>query len=112
MIAAGTKNDLLAGAGIHAVTRHPIALGAALTSVNMTHQMGDATRAGTASPSSFVSTPTPKPSVRSRPQPTSPSPSCAADGAGLDEMFLALTADTQHDQHTAADNAGLQGAVA
>jgi ABC-2 type transport system ATP-binding protein len=78
VVAAGTRADLLAGAGTHAASRHPVALSAALTSANVTHQPVDATsprkRIG---PRSCASTPTPRPSAKSRQQPASPSPSCA-----------------------------------
>ena len=36
----------------------------------------------------------------------------AADGAGLEEMFLALTAETQRDRRPAAHATSPQGAVA
>jgi ABC-2 type transport system ATP-binding protein len=36
----------------------------------------------------------------------------SADGAGLEEMFLALTADTQRDRHSATRTTSPKGAVA
>jgi ABC-2 type transport system ATP-binding protein len=114
VVAAGAKADLLAGAGTHAATRHPVALSAALTSANVTHQPVD----------------TPSPTDEDRPAvvrvDTDPetvgqvaaaagialTELRAADGAGLEEMFLTLTADTQRDRRTAAPTTSPQGAVA
>jgi ABC-2 type transport system ATP-binding protein len=114
VVAAGTKADLLAGAGTHAATRHPVALSAALTSANVTHQPFDAT----------VTTDEDRPAVlRVDTDPETVGQVAAAagialtelrsaDGAGLEEMFLALTADTQRDRHTAAHSTSPEGAVA
>jgi ABC-2 type transport system ATP-binding protein len=114
VVAGGTKADLLAGAGTHAATRHPVALSGALTSANLSHDLvpstgttgkdrptvlridADAEIVGqTAAAAGIALT-----ELRS------------ADGAGLEEMFLALTADTQRDRHPSPHATSPQGAVA
>ncbi len=118
VVAAGAKADLLAGAGTHAATRDPVALSAALTSAHVDHQP--------VAPN--VATGEDRPSVlRVDTDPETVGQVAAAagialtelrsaDGAGLEEMFLALTADTQRDRHPATDAAAHttspQGAVA
>ena len=118
VVAAGTKTDLLAGAGTHAVTRHPAALSEALTAVDVNHQLVDPTGSrGEDHPTVLR--------VEGDPETVGRVATAAgialtelrsADGAGLEEMFLALTADTQRDRHLATDAAAhatnLQGAVA
>ncbi|MGN6576042.1 MAG: ABC transporter ATP-binding protein [Nocardioides sp.] len=114
VVAAGTKADLLAGAGTYAATRHPVALAAALTTVNLTHQVAAPTvTTGEARPTAF--------SVDSDPETVGHVAAAAgialtelrsADGAGLEEMFLALTADTQRDRHAVGRPVNSQGAVA
>jgi ABC-2 type transport system ATP-binding protein len=111
VVAAGTKNDLLAGAGTYVATRHPGLLAQALTTAGLSHDTDDANEAaGTQSPSVFrveadaervghVAWTAGAALTELRP----------ADGAGLEEMFLTLTADTQRDRHPAAIP---QGAVA
>ena len=116
VVAAGSKTDLLAGAGTHAATRLPAALSAALATDNVTHHVldpaapedqptvftvdADAEIVGQIAATSGIALT----ELRS------------ADGAGLEEMFLALTADTQRDRHPAsppaAPIASPQGAVA
>jgi ABC-2 type transport system ATP-binding protein len=111
VVAAGTKNDLLAGAGTYVATRHPGQLAQALTASGLTHHADEASSpAGTAPSAVFrveadaelvgqVAWTAGVALTELRP----------ADGAGLEEMFLTLTADTQRDRHPAAT---LQGAVA
>ena len=111
VVAAGTKNDLLAGAGTYVATRQPGPLARALTASGLTHHADDAgAPAGTTAPAVFrveadaelvghVAWTAGVALTELRP----------ADGAGLEEMFLTLTADTQRDRHPAAT---LQGAVA
>ena len=114
VVAAGTKTDLLAGAGTHVATRHPEDLGHALATAELSHQAledgtdgidrglpsvfrveADAETVGRIAWSAGVAL------TELRP----------ADGAGLEEMFLALTADTQRDHHPAAQTT-IEGAVA
>lgn len=111
VVAAGTKDDLLAGAGTYVATRHPAALAQALTSVGLGHHTDDTGgAAGTSTPAvlrvdadaervGHVAWTAGVALTELRP----------ADGAGLEEMFLTLTADTQRDRHPAASP---QGAVA
>jgi ABC-2 type transport system ATP-binding protein len=111
VVAAGTKADLLAGAGTHVATRHPEELAHALTTAQTSHQAhedgvdrgvpsvfrveADAETVGQIAWSAGVAL------TELRP----------ADGAGLEEMFLALTAETQRDRHPGARATG-EGAVA
>ncbi|HEX5880644.1 MAG TPA: ATP-binding cassette domain-containing protein [Actinomycetota bacterium] len=112
VVAAGTKDDLLAGAGTYVATRDPAPLAQALTSAGLSHHADDISGAGagTSSPAVFrvdadaelvghVAWTAGIALTELRP----------ADGAGLEEMFLSLTADTQRDRHPAASP---QGAVA
>ena len=111
VVAAGTKNDLLAGAGTYVATRHSGPLAQALTSAGLAHHADDISgAAGTSAPAVFrveadaelvghVAWTAGVALTELRP----------ADGAGLEEMFLTLTADTQRDRHPAATP---QGAVA
>jgi len=114
VVAAGTKADLLAGAGTHVATRHPAALAAALTSASVTHH---STNPGVNGRELAVSVLR----VEADPETVGQLASTAgvaltelraADGAGLEEMFLALTADTQRDRQPAAHNTSPQGALA
>ena len=111
VVAAGTKTDLLAGAGSHVATRRHVELGAALTAAGLAHHglddTGDSDRpsvfrvdadaevVGRIAWSAGVAL------TELRP----------ADGAGLEEMFLALTAETQRDRQSVAQSS-LEGAVA
>jgi ABC-2 type transport system ATP-binding protein len=111
VVAAGTKADLLAGAGTHVATRRPVDLARALTSAGLDHHAvdnggddtvasvlrvdADAETVGHLAWSAGVAL------TELRP----------ADGAGLEEMFLELTAETQRDRSPAAP-ASLEGAVA
>jgi ABC-2 type transport system ATP-binding protein len=111
VVADGTKNDLLAGAGTYVATRHPAPLAHALDAAGFAHDTDDTRGApGTSAPSVFrveadaelvgqVAAAAGVALTELRP----------ADGAGLEEMFLTLTADTQRDRHPAATP---QGAVA
>ncbi len=114
VVAAGTKTDLLAGAGTHVATRHPKDLRRALTTVGLTHTSPDVAADGSDGgvPSVFrveadaetvgqVAWSAGVALTELRP----------ADGAGLEEMFLALTAETQRDQRPAAQSI-MEGAVA
>jgi ABC-2 type transport system ATP-binding protein len=112
VVAAGTKDDLLAGAGTYVATRDPDPLAQALTGAGLSHHADDTSgaAAGTSTPAVFrvdadaelvgrVAWTAGVALTELRP----------ADGAGLEEMFLTLTADTQRDRHPAA---AWQGAVA
>jgi ABC-2 type transport system ATP-binding protein len=114
VVAAGTKADLLAGAGTRAATRHAVSFSSALTSANVSHQLVDP----------VVTTDEDRPMVlRVDADPETVGRVAAeagialtelrsADGAGLEEMFLALTADTQRDRHPATRTTSPKGAVA
>ena len=118
LVAVGTKADLLAGAGTHAATRYPAALSDALTAADVNHQLvGSTGTAGVDHPAVVR--------VDTDPETVGQVAAAAgialtelrsADGAGLEEMFLALTADTQRDAPPTTDAAAhtpsLQGAVA
>jgi ABC-2 type transport system ATP-binding protein len=115
VVAAGTKTDLLAGDGTHVATRHPAALVRALVAANLRHRVATTTIiiGGNGGPAVF------------RVEADSESVGRAAwsagvaltelrpaDGAGLEELFLALTADTRRDRHPAASATVPQGEVA
>lgn len=111
VVADGTKNDLLAGAGTYVATRHAAPLVQSLDAAGVAHHE-DATSGGAAAPglSAFR--------VEADAELVGRLAAAAGvaltelrpvDGAGLEEMFLSLTADTQRDRHPAAT---LQGAVA
>jgi ABC-2 type transport system ATP-binding protein len=111
VVAAGTKTDLLAGAATHVATRRPDDLGRALATAGLTHHALDESTDG-ADPSAIrvegdaetvgqIAWSAGVPLTELRP----------ADGAGLEEMFLALTAETQRDPRPAAQTI-LEGAVA
>jgi ABC-2 type transport system ATP-binding protein len=114
VVADGTKDDLLASAGTQVATRHRAALSSALTSASVPHQLVNAT----------VTEDEDRPAVLrvdSDPETVGQVAAAAgialtelraADGAGLEEKFLALTADTQRDRSTAAHTTSPQGAVA
>ena len=111
VVADGTKNDLLAGAGTYVATRHPAPLAQALDAAGVAHHADDTSgAAGSSTPAAsrveadaelvgHVAAAAGVALTELRP----------ADGAGLEEMFLTLTADTQRDRHPAATT---QGAVA
>ena len=111
VVAAGTKTDLLAGAGTHVATRRPDDLGRALTTAGLTHHALDESTDGTG-PSVFrvdgdaetvgqIAWSAGVALTELRP----------ADGAGLEEMFLVLTAETQRDPRPAPQTIP-EGAVA
>jgi len=104
--AAGTKPDLLAAAGTHVRTRRPDRLGHALTTAGVTYAATDTSTAATtlridADPETVgtLAAQAGVALVELR----------AADGAGLEELFLELTADTQRDGRSSPRR---QGAVA
>jgi ABC-2 type transport system ATP-binding protein len=108
VVAGGTKDDLLAGAGTYVATRHPAPLAQALTSAGFVHHTDDPIEtAGASTPAVFRVDADPEhvghvawtagvALTELRP----------ADGAGLEEMFLTLTADTQRDRHPDAISRG------
>jgi ABC-2 type transport system ATP-binding protein len=117
VVAAGTKADLLAGAGTQVATRYPEDLRRALSTAGLTHTSPDITADGTGSNDRGL------PSVIRVEADAETVGQIAwsagvaltelrpADGAGLEEMFLALTAETQRDGRPGA-RATLEGAVA
>jgi ABC-2 type transport system ATP-binding protein len=111
VVAAGTKDDLLAGAGTNVATRHPAPLAQALTSAGLVHHAGDPSgAAGTTAPAVFrVDADAERVGHVAWTAGVALTELRPADGAGLEEMFLTLTADTQRDRHPAATS---QGAVA
>jgi ABC-2 type transport system ATP-binding protein len=116
IVAQGTKADLLSGAGTQVRTRHPDQLKVALAAAGLTYTDTTPTAPGLTGPSGPVSGHLLRidadtelvghlahqagvPLIELR----------AADGAGLEEMFLELTADTQREAHPTISP---QGAVA
>jgi len=89
IVASGTKGELLASAGTYAAAPEPATLAAALTSAGHAAQLslgGIRTDADTAEVGR-IALAAGVPLTELRP----------ADGAGLEEMFLELTADTQRE---------------
>ncbi len=113
VVAAGTKTDLLAGAGTHVATRHPEGLGRALTAAGLAHESPDNSEGtGGGVPSVFrVEADTETVGDVAWSAGVALTELRAADGAGLEEMFLALTAETQRDRRPGA-RATMEGAVA
>jgi ABC-2 type transport system ATP-binding protein len=111
VVAAGTKDDLLAGAGTYVATRYPAPLAQALTSAGLIHHTDDSSEvAGTSTPAVFrVDADAERVGHVAWTAGVALTELRPADGAGLEEMFLTLTADTQRDRHPAATS---QGAVA
>ncbi len=116
IVTQGSKSDLLSAAGTQVRTRHPDQLADALTTAGLTYTDTTPTLPGTtgsAAPASAhllrIDADTERvghlahragvPLIELR----------AADGAGLEEMFLELTADTQRETHPTTRP---QGAVA
>jgi ABC-2 type transport system ATP-binding protein len=104
IVADGPKKDLLAGAGTQVRTRHGVQLTAALAAAGIAFTLTDA------GSTSHASNPLPCQTIRveadaettGRVAHEAATPLIElrnADGAGLEEMFLALTADTQRDAH-------------
>jgi ABC-2 type transport system ATP-binding protein len=93
IVARGTKADLLAGAGTHASTRHTERLAGALAEVGLAYSITTSVAGATlridADPELVgrIAHQADVPLIELR----------QADGAGLEEMFLALTADTQRE---------------
>jgi ABC-2 type transport system ATP-binding protein len=114
VVAAGAKTDLLAGAGTHVATRQDTELRHALTTAGLSHHPeGDESGTSNGGPAAFrvdadaeavgqVAWSAGVALTELRP----------ADGAGLEEMFLTLTAETQRDPRPAAPTTSPQGAVA
>jgi ABC-2 type transport system ATP-binding protein len=93
IVARGTKAELLAGAGTHVRTRHPERLGAALDAAGISHQA-----TGTATAAALRVDADPEPVGTLAHQAGIPLIELrAAEGAGLEEMFLQLTAATQRE---------------
>jgi ABC-2 type transport system ATP-binding protein len=111
VVAASTKDDLLAGAGTYVATRHPAPLAQALTSAGLAHRADDLSEvAGTTAPAVFrVEADAERVGHAAAAAGVALTELRPADGAGLEEMFLTLTADAQRDRHPAATP---QGAVA
>jgi ABC-2 type transport system ATP-binding protein len=116
IVARGSKTDLLSAAGTQVRTRHPDQLVEALDASGLTYTDTTPTAAGATGPAGPVSGHLLRidadaelvghlahqagvPLIELR----------AADGAGLEEMFLELTADTQREAHPTSHP---QGAVA
>jgi ABC-2 type transport system ATP-binding protein len=100
--AAGPKTDLLAAAGTHVRTRYPERLSQALVATGITCTITSTTTLRADTDPETVG------DIAARTG-TALAELRAADGAGLEELFLELTADTQRDQQTGAHT---QGAVA
>ncbi|WP_343065163.1 ABC transporter ATP-binding protein [Nocardioides mesophilus] len=111
VVADGAKDNLLAGAGTYVATRHPGPLAQALTSAGLVHHSDHSSEvAGSPTPAVFrVDADAERVGHVAWTAGVALTELRAADGAGLEEMFLTLTADTQRDRHPAA---ALQGAVA
>src|SRR3954453_923064 len=102
VVAAGTKTDLLAGAGSHVATRQPVELDAALTAAALVHHRLDDT-GDSNQPTTFRVDADAEAGGRvAGSAGVALTELRAADGAGLEEMFLALTADTQRDRQPVA----------
>ena len=106
IVAAGTKAELLAAAGAYVRTRHPHQLTDALTSAGVSHidraaaQRPDTTPESTCPPLALRVDADPELVGRVAHQAGVPLIELRdADGAGLEEMFLELTADTQRDSN-------------
>ena len=89
IVAQGTKTELLASTGTHVRTRHPERLADALTSAGVVVHPGDRALRAEADPErvGHVAHEAGIPLIELR----------TADGAGLEELFLELTADTQRE---------------
>jgi ABC-2 type transport system ATP-binding protein len=112
IVAAGTKTDLLAAAGSQVHTRHADRLGGALTVAGVGYTAIAATReAGAGTPVRALRVDA-DPELVGRLAHHAGVPLIElrdAGGAGLEELFLELTADTQRDGH---HDTHPQGAVA
>jgi ABC-2 type transport system ATP-binding protein len=97
VVAQGAKSDLLAVAGTHARTRQPEQLATALTAAGHTYAMSNPTSSAGTPATLRIDT---DPERVGRIAHTANVPLVelrSADGAGLEEMFLELTADTQRE---------------
>ena len=112
VVAAGPKSDLLAGAGTHVATRHPAALGEALAAATLSHQEATLDGIGQGPVVFRVDADTETVGQVAWSANVALTELRAADGAGLEDMFLALTADTQRDHHPVTSSTTPQGAVA
>ena len=117
VVASGTKTDLLAGAGTHVATRYPDALVRALQVAGLPHHLVDSGSPpgmdGDVGPSAFrVEEDAEAVGRIAWSAGVALTELRAADGAGLEEMFLELTADTQRDRPAVAHQSSAQGAVA
>ena len=118
VVAAGSKADLLAGAGTRVVTREPHRLTRALTAAGVGHfdaEPAQGPAEGGFAPATLRADADPESVGRIAHQAgVALIELCPADGAGLEEMFLALTATTQRDgrHEPSADHRGSRGAVA
>jgi len=110
VVAAGTKTDLLSGAGSQVATRQPVELDGALTVAALVHHSLDDTGAGDQPAMFRVDADAETVGRVAWSAGVALTELRAADGAGLEEMFLALTADTQRDHPPVARS--LEGAVA
>jgi ABC-2 type transport system ATP-binding protein len=111
IVADGPKKDLLAGAGTHVRTRHGVQLTTALAAAGIAYTVTDAGSTPHASDSPPCQTVLVEADaeITGRVAHEADIPLIElrnADGAGLEEMFLALTADTQRDTHPDMDRAG------
>jgi ABC-2 type transport system ATP-binding protein len=113
VVAAGTKTDLLAGAGTHVATRHPEDLGRALTAAGMTYEFADNSHGTDGGVPSVLRVEADTETVGhvAWSAGVALTELRSAEGAGLEEMFLALTAETQRDRRPGA-RATMEGAVA
>ena len=117
VVAAGTKTDLLAGAGTQVATRRPDALVRALQVAGVTHHRIDSGSRpgadGDGGPSAFrVEEDAEAVGRIAWSAGIALTELRAADGAGLEEMFLELTADTQRDRPAVVHQSSTRGAVA
>jgi ABC-2 type transport system ATP-binding protein len=89
IVAQGTKAELLASTGTHVRTRHPERLAHALQGAGVVVHQRDQALTADADPErvGYVAHEAGVPLIELR----------TADGAGLEELFLELTADTQRD---------------
>jgi ABC-2 type transport system ATP-binding protein len=112
VVAAGTKDELLSGAGTQVATHDPASLAQALDAAQLPHHAVAPPVAGTTPRVLRVDA---DPETVGR---VAWSAGIAltelrtADGAGLEEMFLALTADTQRDRQSTPQATSARGAVA
>ncbi|MGZ5399805.1 MAG: ABC transporter ATP-binding protein [Nocardioides sp.] len=115
IVAAGTKADLLSGAGTHVVTRQTRALEHALSAAGLVHHPVENDGQGDLRSAVRVDADPEQVGHVALEAGIALTELRAADGAGLEDMFLSLTAETQRDgRHTAVadDTTYQEGAVA